>query len=240
MKCGSRSCTRDFRPRAEGHRYCSRKCAQREYSASLYGSSPTPEGMTCARAQCGARFTPRAKHQRFCSTACGVRTYNALPKAEKHSRRATKAQRHPNTELIHALRQEVGPMRCIYCEERLTSVKAYICKDPECRSSYHRDYAAIRRKRAREALPIAQPAERECKCGCGARFVPKYSTQLFLDPKHTRAHVHRIWRAKRSAARAEARASGRATGSSAFRTRRGKGILFAKGTRLQGREYAAG
>ena len=239
MKCASATCPNDFTPKSGSHRYCSRRCAHREYGASLYGGGVGPLAeRTCAYAKCRAPFTPRIRPQRFCSTKCGVGAYNALPRAEKASRRSTKVQRHPNTELIHELRQEVGPMRCIYCEARLTSVKAYICEDRECRSSYHRDYAAIRRKRAKEARPPL--AERLCACGCGTSFTPTVAGQLYADPKHTRKHLQRKWNAERSAIRKEARESGQTARNITFRAGRGKGILFARGVRLPGREYAAG
>lgn len=238
MKCAFFKCTNDVVPKTGSHRYCSRRCSHRAYATSMYGGSGEMSERTCAHTTCKTPFTPRTRQQRFCSPRCGVRAYNALSKTEKESRRSTKVHRHPNTELIHALRQDVGPMRCVYCETRLTSVRAYICKDPECRLSYQRDYAAIRRKRAKEARPPM--AERLCACGCGARFAPATSGQLYADPKHTKKHLQRKWNAERSAMRKKARESGQVGRNVGVSKGRGKGILFAGGKRLAGREYAAG
>lgn len=238
MKCASSICSREFVQKTGAHRYCSRKCRNRAYGDTLrLGPLDTGE-RRCARAACNAPFLPRRHHQRYCTTRCGVRAYNSLHRAEKATRRATKVERHPNTELIYELRQEVGPMRCIYCETRLTSAKAYKCNDRECRASYQRDYAAIRRKRAKEATPPLPT--RPCACGCGTSFTPSTPGQLYADPRHTKKHLQRKWNAERSAIRKQARETGQVARDIRFKNGRGKGILFARGVRLPGREYAAG
>lgn len=227
MKCARVGCANDVMPRTDKHRFCSRRCARRARSKPAFGTEGPVERRLCAYAACREPFAPRRNSHRFCSTRCGVRSYNAIPTPEKSARRATKVLRHPNTALIHELRQEVGPMRCIYCEVPLRSVKAYICKDKECRTSYMRDYAAILRKRAKEARPA--PTERQCKCGCGEPFVPSAGGQLYARTSHTRKHGQKLWREERKRLRA-----------TNAKKPRGPSILFGAGRALPGGTYAAG
>lgn len=223
-------CGKPFDSFGYKHRFCSEKCRNKSYARTRWNQRAIPEPLAprrCAHVPCNKEFQTVRSDHRFCTPRCGVKAYNLIPKAERDARRLTKAQRHPNTALFAELRAEVGPGKCIYCERRIASVKAYICHDPKCLTEYRRDYGTMRRKHAKEARPPLP--ERKCKCGCGASFVPAAGGQLYASAEHTRKHGRALWSAEKRRRRAEAP-----------KGPHGPGVLFGKGRALAGRRYAAG
>lgn len=223
-------CGTPFSARNCRHRFCSLECQSKACLQRRRNKRVAPEPLTtrrCALDSCGTEFQPTRAFQRFCSHRCGVTSYNRIPESERKVRRLTKVERHPNTLLFAEMRADVGPGKCIYCEKRVRSVKAYICGGAECLTDYRRDYGTMRRKREKEARPT--PAERACKCGCGAMFVPPNGWQLYVSETHTRKRSREYWREERRRQRA-----GKA------KKPRGPSILFGQGRALPGGTYAAG
>lgn len=145
---------------------------------------------------CGCRrtFTSRKPSRRFFSVQCAKDLWNRLPRSARAEHRLAKAGRHPNTALIHEALASTPKGECIYCEEKTSSPRAFICGGPECRTEYQRDYGLMRRKRAREAR---ERKEAVCRCGCGQRFIQERGRLYFGD------HEERARRERAAARRAK-------------------------------------
>lgn len=179
-------------------------------------SEPTPYApRKCALARCGATFTPTRSYQRFCRYSHARDAGNAIPKAERARRRATKAERHPKARYIYEALEEAEPGMCPWgCERRLPPRARTCCGDAECIAAYQNAYRLGRTEVERGPLkPMS------CACGCGVGFTPRDRRQKYA--------TDRCWMNVRNQKQREAR---RTNPKPKGRPKRGRAITFGKRT----------
>jgi hypothetical protein len=206
--CGTALRSRQTRWASEGCFNKARRAAEKSARAAALPVVSKP----CA-CGCGRTVTSRKPSRRFFSFQCGKNYWNRRPRADREAHRAGKAARHPSTALIHEARAETPKGECIYCPEKTRSPSAFICGSAQCRTDYHRDYTAMRRKLEKAARGRKEVV---CRCGCGERFFQERG----------RAYAPGHW----SEARRRKQAARRKSTSTPGPRRHGPGLVFGKRT----------